>query len=81
MREREWTKRTLQYLVIYTIEKTWNDWENCGLQGFHVISKQFDVSLEEANPATHTIQHCLADIHKHSTKFSMDSAQLLVTSY
>lgn len=65
---------TIQYLVIYAIEKTWDDWENCGLQGFHVIRKQFDVTLEEAYPSTHTVQHCLVDIQKHDTKFSMGSA-------
>lgn len=47
--------------VIDTVEKPRNDWENGGLQGFHVIWQQPDVTLEESHLTPSTIHHCLQD--------------------
>lgn len=47
--------------VIDTVEEARNYWENGGLQGFHVIWQQSDVTLEESHSGPSTVHHCLQD--------------------
>lgn len=52
--------------VIDSVEKPGNYWENGGLQGFHVIWQQSDVTLEESHLSPSTIHHCLQETPKQS---------------
>lgn len=47
--------------VVDTVEKSWNHWENGGLQGFHVIWQQSDVTLEESHLGPGAVHHRLQD--------------------
>lgn len=55
----------LTNLVIDAVEESRHDWENGGLQSFHVIWQQSDVTLEESHPGSGSVHHRL-----HETKQS-----------
>ncbi len=58
--------------VIDTVKKSRHHWENGGLQGFHVIWQQSDVTLEESHLSPGTIQHCLQETDEKSLKTIQD---------
>lgn len=50
--------------VIDAVEESRHDWKNGGLQGFHVIWQQSDVTLEESHPGSHAVDHRLHETDK-----------------
>lgn len=53
------SRHKITNFVVDAVEESRHDWENGGLQSFHVIWQQSDVTLEESHPRSSTVQHRL----------------------